>query len=128
MLARLPQFDSQARLLILSGIVTSTGSPPEVQQRAAALFLDWVKTLPQEGAKGPYDLSHLLQDLIDIVGDSRQSNRVIVPAINTLAAMLESDKISPLIQEIVLHFLQVTATGIERKSRVKSKREAAQRL
>lgn len=129
MLSQLPHFEDKARLLILSGIVTSTGSPPEVFQRAAPLLFDWVKTLPQAGLEGSYTIDRLAIDLLNIVKDTKQSNRIIVPALNTLAALLEQQEGTLLdLQESSVLSITSTAADLERQSRVKVKKEAARRL
>lgn len=128
-LSQLPHFEDKARLLILSGIVTSTGSPPEVFQRAAPLLFDWVKTLPQAGLEGSYTIDRLAIDLLNIVKDTKQSNRIIVPALNTLAALLEQQEGTLLdLQESSVRSIASTAADLERQSRVKVKKEAARRL
>ena len=128
-LSRLRLLEDEARLLLLSGVVTSTGSPPEVTQRAAPLFFDWLKTLPQGDIAGEYTIDSLLLDLLNIVRDAKQSNRVIVPALNTLAALLEHQDGTLLdLQESFLLSMGSTATEVERQSRVKMKQEAGRRL
>lgn len=118
--------------MILSGLVTSTGSPPEVQQAATEVYLDWAKSLPLE-TKEEYSRTLLLQELLGIASDKKLSNRVTVPALHTLAYMLEVEAVRTSVEnsaggKAMLEIIATHATQTGKLSRITSKQSAAVRL
>lgn len=69
----------------LAGVVTVSGSPPEINLAGTPIVIDWIKATIQAGNKG----IEPIQCLIRLVKTPSQSNRVIIPTLHLLATMLE---------------------------------------
>lgn len=120
--------DRESRLTILSGIVTSTGTHREVHLPATSLFLEWMKALPRTDNTMAYNASSVMQDILDIIRTPKATNRVIVPALHTLAASLEDVTLRPSLNASVFESANEIARMVASNSRIASKMEAAQRL
>lgn len=127
-LSRLPGLDRASRLFVLSGVVTSTGSPPEIIQEATSVLQKWAAVLPDHDDESAYTLSRLLQDLHDIAVDETRSNRVAVAALNSLAALLEAPETGTDVDQRTLKLIESACSDIQLTSKLKSKKTAAQRL
>lgn len=121
-----------ARLLVLSGLVTSVGSSPEVQQSATQVFLDWASTL-SSNEEQVYNISALLQEIQEVAFDKKQSTRVTAPALHTLAAIVEQESLRTRIAtstdgRSLLADVCAKALRTTELSKVTAKQAAARRL
>lgn len=96
------------------------------------VYLEWAKSLPLQN-KEEYSLISLLQELLEIAPDKTLSNRITVPALHTLASMLEDQPVRISVEDsaggkAVLGNIATHATQIENSSRITSKQSAARRL
>ena len=89
LLDELPRLSGSQQDQLLCGVVTNVGGPPEVIQPGAHFFIAWAKALPIEDT-GTFTIHHLVEKLQRIASDLQQSNRVIIPTLQTMALVLET--------------------------------------
>lgn len=121
----------EARLQILSGVVTSAGALPEAEPPATEILLDWARSLPIEGIESNYSIITLVTDISDVVARTGTKNRVIVPALHTLCSILEDASISEIIRKTTdaMDTLSIyrKCEIIGQRTNVQAKRDAVQR-
>ena len=92
LLDELPRLSDSQQEQLLCGVVTTVGGPPYVVQPGAHLFMAWAKALPTEGT-GSFTIRNLVEKLQIMASGSQQSNRVIIPTLQTLALVLEDTEL-----------------------------------
>lgn len=60
-------------------------------QSGTAIFLQWFNALPLEG--DGYTIVDCMQDLVSLASTPNQSNRVLVPTLQTCAVVLEETRL-----------------------------------
>lgn len=124
--------DSQ-QVQLLCGVATTVGGPPDVNQPGAHLFMTWAKALPIEGI-GSFTLFNLVEKLQRIVSGLQQSNRVIIPTLQTMALVLEDAELLARISvmndghQSLLYSVVDIASISATTSRVSARRLAAARV
>lgn len=92
-LLEIPEF----RKSVLSGLVLSLASKTDSTQRPVATSLvSYVRSLPVSTNGGSYDITILVEDLIENIEKSITSNAVVVPVLQTFNALLEADALNGL--------------------------------
>lgn len=127
----LPSLTLEERIAILSGIVTVTGHSQQTTAKEQDVFISWVIRLPVDSQKSDkYTLPKLFRDLLVIANAPMQTNRILVPTLNTLAILLEGVMAEEAVQyaELDLPDIFKTAQASISRSKIQMRLLAACRL